>query len=118
MKNLYPLLFPDRAYAQSIIDCPDGTQADPEIGCVLPPEGIVSSETGLADLLLKLASGLMNMAIVAAILFLIYGGIQYALASGEEEKVQKAKRTIVWSIVGLSSALLARMITAWILQVI
>ncbi len=38
---------------------------------------------------------------------LIYGGIMFATASGEEMKIQKAKKTIIGAIVGLIVGLLA-----------
>lgn len=108
MKNLLTILFGNVAHAQNLIDCPDGTQADVSIGCVSTPGSVVNSETNISELILKLASGLLSAAIAIAVIFMIYGGIQYAIAAGDEDKIQKAKRTLIWSVIGLVIALLAR----------
>lgn len=38
---------------------------------------------------------------VIAVAILIYGGVQYMISEGNAAKVERAKSTIVWSIVGL-----------------
>ena len=86
-----------KAYAQNLIPCPDGTFADPSIGCVAVPESVVSTETNLAEMLLNISVTFLAIIIAIAILGIIYGGIQYAMAIGIEEKIQRAKRTMFWS---------------------
>jgi hypothetical protein len=54
--------------------------------------------------------------IVAAI-FLIYGGITFALSGGNPEKVKKAKSTIIYSLIGLGLAVLANVITSLVVDV-
>ena len=102
-------LYTKLAYAQDLIPCPDGTYADPSIGCVTTPGTTVAAESSIVDLILRIAS--MFMAVVAgvAVVALIFGGISYAMALGNDEKIQKAKRMIFWSIFGLVVALVARL---------
>ena len=106
------------AHAQELIPCPDGTYADPTIGCVETPGSAISAEANIAEILLKLAGTLMGIVAVIATLGLIYGGIQYAIATGIEEKIHKAKRTILWSSIGLAVAIIARFATQFILGTI
>jgi len=98
------------AYAQELIPCPDGTMADPSIGCVTIPTSVVNSNTPISEILLKIASLTLTAVIVAATLTLIYGGIRYATAVGDEERLQNAKRLILWSVIGLAVALTARLL--------
>ena len=107
-----------KTYAQDLIPCPDGTMADPSIGCTAIPGSVVSSETSITEIILKIAGGFMSMVAVVAILMLIYGGVTYALAAGDDEKLQKAKRLMFWSIGGLIIAILARTIAQFVLGAI
>lgn len=111
-------LYATKAFAQDLIPCPDGTMADPSIGCAAVPESVISSESSIAELILKIASGLMVAVAVAAVLMLIYGGITYALAAGDDEKIRKAKRLIFWSVAGLVISILARAIAQFVLGAI
>jgi len=100
------------AYAQDLIACPDGTMADPSVGCVTTPGGIVSSNTSLVDLFSRISVPILYGVIAAATAMLMVGGIRYAIAAGDEEKIQKAKRMILWASVGLVVGLLARLLVA------
>jgi hypothetical protein len=98
------------AYAQDLIPCPDGTMADPSIGCVTAPASVVNSNTSISEIILKIASLTLTGVIVAATLTLIYGGIRYATALGDEERLQKSKRLIFWGVIGLAVSLCAKLI--------
>lgn len=54
---------------------------------------------------------------VAAI-FVVYGGISYATSSGEAAKLQKAKQTILYALIGLAIVALAELITAFVSNII
>lgn len=107
-----------KAHAQQLIPCPDGTMADPSIGCVYVPDSIVSTEANLTEMLLNFSVTFLAIVIAIAVLGIIYGGIQYALAIGIEEKIQRAKRTMLWSGIGLTIAIVARFVTNAILVAI
>jgi len=98
------------AYAQELIPCPDGTLADPSIGCVTMPASVADSNTSISEIVLSVASLALTGVIVVATLILIYGGIQYAMAVGDEEKLQQSKRLIIWGVVGLAIAVTARLL--------
>jgi uncharacterized membrane protein YidH (DUF202 family) len=74
------------ALAQGLIDVPpfEGTAKEPL------PQAIIT----IVNVLLVLA------ALVAAI-FLVIGGIRYITSQGDEEAADKAKNTILYSVIGL-----------------
>jgi hypothetical protein len=100
------------AYAQELIACPDGTMADPSVGCVNAPSSLVDSNTSAVELINRFSVPILTMVIAASTVMLMAGGIRYAMAAGDEEHIQKAKRTMVWSSVGLGVGLLARLLVA------
>jgi len=102
------------AYAQDLISCPDGTMADPSVGCVAPPPSIANPEAGLSDLFLKIASIVSWAVLAAATVSLVWGGVLYATAMGQEDKLQKAKRLIFWAVIGLGVGLLAKVLISGI----
>lgn len=106
------------AYAQDLISCPDGTMADPSIGCVQTPGSIVSPESSILQIILKSISAFMTFVVGVAVITLIYGGIRYALSAGDESQIQKAKRILFWGIFGLVVALLATFVTNFILNIV
>lgn len=53
---------------------------------------------------------------VLSVIMLIYGGIQYTLSSGDSGKVNNAKNTILYAIVGLIVAILSYAIVNFVLK--
>lgn len=49
----------------------------------------------------RFISVLMWVFAVAAVIIIIYGGIQYMTAGGDPEKAQSAKKTIIGTIIGI-----------------
>lgn len=115
MKIAMKLGNPGNVYAQELIPCADGTYADPSIGCVAAPPSVASPEASIVDLILNIATFLMTVVAGVAVVTLIVGGIMYAMALGNDEKLQKSKRLIIWSIVGLVIALLARTLAQFVI---
>ena len=108
----------EKAYAQELIPCPDGSFADPSVGCVEIPGAVMDAESNLASVILRFADGLMTVIAAIAIAALIYGGIHYAMAMGNKEKLGKAKRIMFWSVFGLVVALLAKFVVNFILEIV
>lgn len=106
------------AQAQDLIPCPDGTMADINIGCVKVPASILNPNSSLVELILKFTSGLMSFIAIATIITLIYGAIKYVIASGNDEKINKAKKIMLYATIGLILALLAGYISALIASLI
>lgn len=53
---------------------------------------------------------------VAAVIVIIYSGLQYILSTGDSGKVQKAKNTIVYAVVGLIVAILSYAIVGFVID--
>jgi hypothetical protein len=71
----------------------------------LPEEDIVHA-------FLLVAQGLLGILGVLAVTFIIVGGFQMVIAAGNEEMLVKAKKTILWAVLGLLIALLSFSIIA------
>ncbi len=59
------------------------------------------------DILLRLAS-------IAAVVFIIWGGVQYITSEGQPEKTAKARSTIINSLIGLVLAVAAAALVTFI----
>ena len=112
--NLLGLMI-EKAYAQELIPCKDGSMADPVIGCVEAPKAIVSEQSDLLTIVLSGAHMLVGLAVLASVAVLIYGGIVYASSMGNEERMKKAKQILFWSVFGLAVSLLAKYIVKAVL---
>ena len=107
-----------KAYAQELIPCEDGSMADPIVGCVETPASLVGVESSILKLILKVADGIVTLAVGLAVATLVYGGITYALSLGNEDKIKQSKNVLFWSVFGLVVTLLAKYIVAAILLII
>ncbi len=72
-------------------------------GCITPPEIITSS-----------IQWVVGIAGLVAVIFLVIGGISYMTSSGEAAKIEKAKKTILYAIIGLGIVALAEIITGFV----
>lgn len=77
-------------------------QTDPIAG----PGGIVADVTAIV----AIAAGII------AVVMIMYGGFQYITAGGDSGKIQEAKKTILWSVVGLVVIVLARSIIMFVIN--
>lgn len=57
---------------------------------------------------------LLRIAMIAAIAFVIYGGIKYAASRGNSDKVESAKKTLTDAITGLVIAIIATAVVGFI----
>jgi hypothetical protein len=55
---------------------------------------------------------------ILAIVFLIFGGIRYVISGGDKSKVDAAKNTILYAIVGLIVAILGYALVNWVIGVV
>jgi hypothetical protein len=88
-------------------DAPDDgidQDCDGADGQLLAGSGGDKDLSGLVDKVVKL---LGNAVAVLSIIVLIWGGIMYSTAAGDEQKTSKARKAIIGAIVGLIVGLLA-----------
>jgi len=87
---------------------------------VVGPDGISRCEIvnfQIADfpyVVLALVDIALRIAALAAVGYIIYGGIQFILAQGEPDKTKKARQTIINAIIGLIIAMFATGIVGFI----
>lgn len=74
----------------------------------LPPEnyGLPTTEgKGLPAIISNAIGYTAGLAATVAVVAFIVGAIMYAVAGGEDEKVGKAKKVMIWTVVGLLIAI-------------
>lgn len=76
--------------------CPD----DPTRLC--NPVGI----DNLEDLAQRIGEAILKLAIPIAVIIIIWIGIQFLLANGNPEKINKAKSALWWTLIGLAVILI------------
>lgn len=71
--------------------------------------------TGPNGTLTKVASALALVAGIVAVIFVIVGGIKYIFSGGDSSATSSAKNTILYALIGLVVAVLAREIIIFVL---
>lgn len=74
----------------------------------LPVGDIPAGQVDIWELLIKTLNWFFNIAIIIAALFLVYAGWQYVTAAGDEEKAKKGLSTLIYALIGVGIALLAK----------
>ncbi|PJB89019.1 hypothetical protein CO082_02430 [Candidatus Peregrinibacteria bacterium CG_4_9_14_0_8_um_filter_44_15] len=69
-------------------------------------------------ILADLVSGLLGITGVIAVYFLVSSGLQYATSFGQQDKIDKAKKGITWSIVGIFVIMLAYAIVRFVIKIV
>ena len=71
-----------------------------------------------SDMVKNIIQWVIGIAGVVSAIFVVYGGIAYATSSGDPSKIQKAKSTIIYALIGLAVVALAEIITAFVSNMI
>ena len=71
-----------------------------------------------ADMVSSAIQWALGMIGVVSAVFVVYGGISYSSSAGDPGKVQKAKNTILYALIGLIIVALAEVITAFVTNTI
>lgn len=71
----------------------------------------VSEALTLAQIALNTLNFLLSVVGVLAIIMLVWGGVMYLTAAGNEKRIDTAKSIVTWAIVGIAVALAALVIT-------
>ena len=87
--------------------CKDNaTKQSPDSNSIFGPDGVVTKIAGI----IALVTG------IASVLMIIIGAIQYAISGGDPARLNRAKDTILFALIGLMIALLARLIISFVLN--
>jgi len=106
--------------------CDFGLYCDPEQGTckadwghsAVPPGKLGSTANEIRDnirLIINIALGFLG---IAGVIVVIYGGVLWGTAFGEDDKVEKAKKTIVAGIIGIVIIGIAWTIVSYILKAV
>ena len=71
---------------------------------------------GVNGILNKAANFLLIIIGIAAVFMIMIGGIQYVLSSGDPQRVNQAKDMIIYALVGLVVALVAKGIVVFVIN--
>jgi hypothetical protein len=97
---------------QSVAATPATT---PTINCTQNPNSCLINplpENDLTHVFLLVTKSFLDIMGIWAVMFIIFGGFQMVLSSGNEEAYAKAKKTITWAVLGLAVAILSFSIVA------
>lgn len=72
------------------------------------PKVYFSTYAGAIKYVEKAANWLLYIVIALAVVFIIYAGFLYLTSGGDDEKTKAAKNYIVYAVIGIAIALLAR----------
>ena len=91
------------------------------IGLILPlmilaqPTTVVTApQLDFLATVVKVGNLLFTVLLVLAVIFLLYAGILFVTASGSPEQVEKARQIIMYALVGIVIAVLARAIVYFV----
>ncbi|PIR53662.1 hypothetical protein COU75_04865 [Candidatus Peregrinibacteria bacterium CG10_big_fil_rev_8_21_14_0_10_42_8] len=76
------------------------------------------SEAGLRSGILKLLTIVLNFMALIAVIFIVIAGIRLVVSQGEETEKDKAKKTILYVIIGLVVILIAQAIVSFVADVL
>ena len=68
---------------------------------ILPPTGMIPATVTLASIVNFLVQALFAIGSIAAVCYLIYGGIKWIISGGDKAGVEAARNHIIAAIVGL-----------------
>jgi hypothetical protein len=79
----------------------------PGYGDVQTPENIPSGANAPSDIINLGLGIIVTIGIVASLIFLLYAGVLWITSQGDKAKLDRARRTITYAIVGLIIILLS-----------
>ncbi len=78
----------------------------------------ISQNQDLGSLVSTIIQGILGILGLIFVILLVYGGVQWMTAMGQEEKIKKAKKTIVNSVIGLVIIILAYAIVTYVIYLL
>ena len=78
---------------------------------------IVVTESAFTSSLMHIINWFFYLLVFAAVVLIIFGAWRYISAKGEESDIKAAHQYIVWAVIAVIVALLARSIVAFVLNI-
>jgi hypothetical protein len=73
-------------------------------------EGTSTTLISVIDTITSIITILMEIIGFLAALYFLYGALLYIISYGNDSKATKAKQTMIWALIGLAVAILARLL--------
>jgi len=84
----------------------------PDIPGLAPGDGV----KGITDAIVAILVIVLNFVLLLAVVFVVVAGIRLIVSGGDEGEKDKAKKTIIYVIVGIVVVLLARVIVSFVAE--
>lgn len=77
-----------------------------------------SSTTDISDVIINIINVVVGALGLVAVIFIVVGGVNYMTSAGDAGKIEKAKKTILYAVIGLVVAVLAFAIVNFAIRII
>ena len=115
-KNLTPQ---NPAPAKTILLADDTTKFNiPDFGTKKYFTTDLGEKNWVIGILKRIIDGLLEIAGALAVIAIVYSGIMYITSAGEQEKMEKAKKNLIWAIIALVIIALCLLIPTWISDIL
>ncbi len=84
----------------------------------LPLGPIPSTSFNIWELLIKALNWFFNIVIIVAAIFLVYAGFTFITAGGDPEKTKKSLNIVIYSLIGVAIAILAKALINFVSQML
>ena len=78
----------------------------------------VCNDGNLPNIVENILESIILVLGIVAVIFIIVGGFQYMSSAGDTSKIQKAKNTILYAVIGLVVCILAFIIVNFVISII
>jgi hypothetical protein len=112
-----PMLWPLNAYAFNSYSGVNCNSANSSALCTQSSKSSGNVIYGSNSLLVKATNFIALIAGIAATILIVIGGIQYVTSGGSPESAGNAKRTIIYSLIGIAVIVLAKFIVQYVVNV-
>jgi hypothetical protein len=92
-------------------DCPSGAQTE---GLKAVSPGSACNDTALGGKVNDVVNALFLVIGAISVIIIIFGGIYYITSTGDSGRIQRAKDTILYAVIGLIVAILAYAIVGFV----
>ena len=78
------------------------------------PTPSIGSQQNIRSTAIDVIKKVLNFMALIAVIFIVIAGIRLVISQGEEGEKDKAKKTIIYVVVGLIVVLLAKVVVSWV----
>ena len=99
------------------------TYADGACGSDVPAEvrtaaGCEGNTDAIETIITGILFSIIGISGLIAVIFVVIGGINYMTSGGDTGKIEKAKKTLLYAVIGLAITVLAFAITNFVIRVL